>query len=262
MLKPTILVIEDDIALREMLVEKLRKTGYDAHSAEDGVIGLEKMRSLLPDLVLLDILMPRKDGMQVLEEKSIDNTIKDIPVIIISNSGQPVEIDRAKELGAKDFLIKAVFNPSEVLKKVAYILEKFPQNTHDSASTAKKHNAEIRVLIVEDDQFLRELIAQKLLGEGYDAESVIDAKGAYKALHKKTPNIILLDIILPGESGFTILEKLKADEQFATIPVVVLSNLGQREDMEKAKKLGAKDFLIKANFTPEEIVQHIKKFIV
>ncbi|OIP79342.1 MAG: hypothetical protein COT39_03130 [Parcubacteria group bacterium CG08_land_8_20_14_0_20_48_21] len=261
MQKSMILVIEDDVALREMLVEKLRKAGYAAQSAEDGVVGLEKMRNTLPDLVLLDILMPRKDGMQVLEEKAKDTAIKNLPVIIISNSGQPVEIERAKKLGAKDFLIKAIFNPSEVLEKVAHVLEVLPNKTDAAQGTARVKAQLVSILIVEDDQFLRELIAQKLLGEGYNVESVIDAHAAYAALEQHVPDAILLDIILPGESGFVILEKLKGDTRFASIPVLVLSNLGQREDMEKAMRLGAKDFLIKANFTPEEIVRHIQQAV-
>ncbi len=262
-----VLVIEDDVTLREVLVEKLKKSGYKAHGAVDGVEGLEFMRETPPDLVLLDILMPRKDGMQVLEEKKSDAAIKDIPVIIISNSGQPVEIDRARELGAKDFLIKAIFEPSEVLEKVEKVLASegkvlsLENNTEKTATTGNKSKSNTSILVVEDDQFLRELISQKLLGEGFQVESVIDAKNAYEVLKKNIPDIMLLDIILPGESGFSVLEKVKKDPRTAAIPVIVLSNLGQREDVTKAMALGAEEFLVKANFTPDEIVTAIKKVL-
>ena len=102
-----IFVVEDDATLRNVLLEKLSKSGYATEGAEDGEVALQKLRDgLRPDLMLLDILMPRKNGMEVMEEMRADPAFKNIPVMIISNSGQPVEIERAKELGAKDFLIK------------------------------------------------------------------------------------------------------------------------------------------------------------
>ena len=73
--------------------------------------------------------------------------------------------------------------------------------------------------------------------------------------------MILLDLLLPGIDGFTILERLKADKKTASIPVVVLSNLGQPEDINRAMKLGAEDFMVKANFTPNEIIEKIKNVL-
>ena len=120
--KKKILVVEDDNVLRDVLLQKLLKNNYDAMGAEDGMVAMEKIASYKPDVILLDILMPKKDGLEVLEEIHADEEMKKIPVIIISNSGQPVEIERARELGARAFLVKAVFEPSEVLDKVARVL--------------------------------------------------------------------------------------------------------------------------------------------
>lgn len=120
--KKKILVVEDDNVLRDVLLQKLLKSGYDALGAEDGMVAMEKIAEYKPDLILLDILMPKKDGLEVLEDLHRDEAMQKIPVIIISNSGQPVEIARARELGARAFLIKAVFEPSEVLEKVERVL--------------------------------------------------------------------------------------------------------------------------------------------
>jgi len=76
------------------------------------------MKEMKPDLILLDIVMPNKNGFEVMEEIQADETLKDIPIIVISNSGQPVEIDKAKKLGARDWLIKTEFDPQEVIEKV------------------------------------------------------------------------------------------------------------------------------------------------
>lgn len=113
-----ILLIEDEEIMIDLLQRKLSQEGYALKIAKDGEEGLAAMKKEKPDLVLLDIILPKKNGFEVLEEKQKDGAIKDIPVIIISNSGQPVEINRAKDLGVKDWLIKTEFDPEEVKAKV------------------------------------------------------------------------------------------------------------------------------------------------
>jgi len=114
------------------------------------------------------------------------------------------------------------------------------------------------ILIVEDDKFLRELIVQKLLKEGYDISEAIDGEEGIKKIKTEKPDLILLDLILPGIDGFEVLSRMKADEKLAKIPVIILSNLGQREEIERGLKLGANDYMIKAHFTPREIIDKIK----
>lgn len=113
-----ILLIEDEKLLSDLLQKKLSDNGYYVFVAGDGETGLQLVREKQPDLVLLDLFLPRLNGMEVLRDMGRDEKLKRIPVVIISNSGQPVEIDKAKELGARDWLVKTEFDPSEVLEKV------------------------------------------------------------------------------------------------------------------------------------------------
>lgn len=113
-----ILIVEDEEIMYSLLQKKLSQEGYEVSVAKDGEEGLTKMKEEKPDLILLDIIMPRKSGFEVMEEMKKDRDLRDIPVIVISNSGQPVELDKAKELGAKDWLIKTEFDPQEVIQKV------------------------------------------------------------------------------------------------------------------------------------------------
>jgi DNA-binding response OmpR family regulator len=115
-----------------------------------------------------------------------------------------------------------------------------------------------KILIIEDDKFLRELISRKLIKEGYEIEEAIDGEEGIKKVPETMPDLILLDLILPGIDGFDVLTRIKEDPKTSLIPVVILSNLGQKDEVEKGLKLGAVDFLIKAHFTPEEIVEKIK----
>lgn len=113
-----ILIIEDEEVMSSLLRRKLSQEGYTVEIARDGEEGLEKMKKEKPDLILLDIIMPKKGGFEVMEEMEKDKNLRTIPIIVISNSGQPVELDKAKELGAKDWLIKTEFDPQEVIEKV------------------------------------------------------------------------------------------------------------------------------------------------
>ena len=92
-------------------------------------------------------------------------------------------------------------------------------------------------------------------------EAVDGEEGVKKSKEEKNIDLILLDLILPGIDGFEVLARIKADTATASIPVIILSNLGQREDIEKGLKLGAKDFLIKAHFTPGEIITKVKEIV-
>jgi len=118
-----ILIIEDEKLVLELIQKKLTNERYEVSVARDGEEGMEKMRKFQPDLVLLDIVMPKMDGFEVLEEMRKDKDLQDINVIVISNSGQPVELDRARELGANDWLVKAEFDPEEVVEKVKQQLQ-------------------------------------------------------------------------------------------------------------------------------------------
>lgn len=119
----------------------------------------------------------------------------------------------------------------------------------------------IKILVVEDDKFLRELITQKLSREGYDVYEAVDGEDGVRKAKESNPDIILLDLILPGIDGFEVLTKIKEDSNLEQIPVVILSNLGQRDDVERGLKLGAVDFLIKAHFTPGEIIEKVNKIL-
>ena len=274
-----ILIVEDDNVLRDVLGEKLEKNGYLVEKAQDGLVAMEKIHANKPDAVLLDILMPHMNGIEVLEELHKDQLFQGIPVVIISNSGQPVEIERARELGAREFLIKAVFDPNEVLEKVRKVMEDdgtAPQGEWgvrtqnitgagaianvEAISPEKEDNPqkEVFVLVVEDDKFLRELLVRKLASAGFDVQNAIEGTAAFAILEKRKPSIILLDLILPEMDGFEILTRIKADPKNADVPVIILSNLGQKEDTDKALKLGAIDFMVKANFTLDEIVTKVR----
>ena len=272
--KKKVVIIEDEKILLELLSKKFRNEGFEVFTAEDGQAGLKLIESSHPDVVLLDIIMPKMDGYEVLsalQEKH--GSINLPPIIIISNSGQPVEIDRAKELGARDFIIKAQFTPEEVLQKVRQQIGTAISSAGNVASSqpaqalpknaAAKKSIEARVLVVEDDQFLGDLLKTKLEKENFGVSTAMDGPTGVEKILKERPDIVLLDIILPGVDGFEVLKRVRTDasESISRIPIVLLSNLGQETDIEKGRALGANDYLIKSNFTIDEIITKIRAVI-
>ena len=123
--KHKIALIEDDANIRKMYRMKLELSGYNVLTAEDGKEAVELIKKANPDLVLLDILLPKKDGFEVLKEikDSTDKKIKSIPVIMLSNLSSKEDISEAKQLGASDYFVKAKINPKEVAEKVNEFFE-------------------------------------------------------------------------------------------------------------------------------------------
>lgn len=117
------------------------------------------------------------------------------------------------------------------------------------------------ILIVEDDKFLRDLIVRKLTREGYKVSEAIDGEEGLKKIKAEKPGLVLLDLILPGVDGFEVLAAIKNSPELLKIPVLIISNLGQEEDVKRALGLGAVDYIIKAHFTPNEIVEKVKSII-
>ena len=125
-----------------------------------------------------------------------------------------------------------------------------------------EENTPKKILIIEDDKFLRELMVRKLESDqGFEILSAIDGESGLKAMKEQKPDTVLLDLILPGMGGFDVLVKMKEDVALADIPVIILSNLGQQEDVDRGLQLGAVDFMIKAHFTPNEIVEKIRQVL-
>ena len=117
------------------------------------------------------------------------------------------------------------------------------------------------ILVVEDDYFLRNLLLHKIEQEKLPFDTAVNGSEALKKIKAKIPAVIILDLVLPDTDGFEVLEKIKKQPDTKNIPVIVVSNLGQKDEIERCLKLGANDYLIKANFTPKEIVNKIKEYL-
>jgi len=260
-MRTKILIIEDEDALASVLAEKFKLEGFEVSVGVNGEDGLSKIEAWRPNLILLDIIMPKMNGYEVLENLQKKNN--KIPIIIISNSGQVVELEKIKKLGAIDYIIKTQINPEEVVSKVKSILTGRPGDDKEKKVEPEKEedvSGGIKVLLVEDDSFLRDICFKKLKKEGFNVAVAVDGEEAVKKVGEFVPAIVLLDIILPAMDGFEVLKVIRSHKNrlVQNVPVIMLTNLGQEEDNKKALALGASDYLVKAHFTTEEIIEKIK----
>ncbi len=117
-----------------------------------------------------------------------------------------------------------------------------------------------KVLVIEDDAFLSSLVSEKLAQSGFIVEATMSGKEGIEKAHQGV-DLVLLDVMLPDMGGFEILETLKKDPATKDIPVIILSNLGGREEIEKGIKLGAATYLIKSNILPHEVAEMVEERI-
>jgi DNA-binding response OmpR family regulator len=115
-----------------------------------------------------------------------------------------------------------------------------------------------KILIVEDDQYIRELLTQSLSSEGYDVLQAGSGEEGIESVYLNIPDLIILDLLLPKIDGFEVLRILKDKPGTKHIPVVILSNLGQQEDIERGMELGASEYLVKPQFSLNQINERIK----
>jgi DNA-binding response OmpR family regulator len=122
-------------------------------------------------------------------------------------------------------------------------------------------NSQKSVLIVEDDTMINTMYKTKLEASGFKVFSSADGAGGLEMAKKEKPDIILLDVIMPRLDGFSVLSELQNDDKTKKIPVILLTNLGTDEDIEKGKKMGAIDYIVKANITPTEVVVKVNEHL-
>ena len=118
-----------------------------------------------------------------------------------------------------------------------------------------------RVLIVDDDEFLLEMYALKFKQSGFEVQIAENGKKALELIPSYAPDVVLLDVVMPSMDGFEVLETIKKEKLAPNALVMMLTNLGQKDDTERGFSLGADDYVVKAHFTPSEVVEKVKKII-
>lgn len=261
-MKEKILLALADKSLVSILSSRLAKEGYMITLAQTGDEALQKMHADSPDILLIDLLLPGKNGYDVLTEKTLDRLITKIPALIISNSSSTVDMKRIPSTPSiKGYVIKTHVDPEEVVQKVCEIYGHSCTTPVPAAPDQKTQAIKKKILWVEDDKFLGSILFKKFESMGLAVLKATDGDEALHILETEVPDLIILDIMLPGMSGFDILQKIKMNEKLRLIPVMMLSNLNKQSDIEKATTLGAQKFLVKAAVSLDEIKREVDSLL-
>jgi signal transduction histidine kinase/DNA-binding response OmpR family regulator len=205
---PLILVVEDDESAAELLIHYLHSAGYVTEVARDGIEALEKARRLTPAAITLDVMLPELDGWDVLAELKQDERTRDIPVVVVSVTNQQ---SHGRALGAADYFVKPVNRDALLARLSRYAF----------TSTVKQRD--VKVLVVDDDPEARELVAKILEPLGFTVIRAANGEEGVELARQAAPDLVILDLVMPGISGFEVVRILKADLYTRAIPVLVVT---------------------------------------
>ncbi|MDQ6951310.1 MAG: response regulator [Mariprofundales bacterium] len=242
---PLILVVDDDQGSQELATLYLTEAGYRVCRASDGYEALDRAREEHPFLIMLDVMMPGKDGWEVLQELKLDPSTAEIPVMMCSVAeGQELGV----ALGATDYISKPINRKALSAKLAALSLgrKRGGQTTH--------------ILAVDDDAKIRELYVGALSADGYRVHTAASGREALEKAAAIEPDVILLDLMMPEMDGFAVVEALKQHPRLHDIPVIVVTakELTVAERMQLAGKV--EDLVSKEGISKESLIAQVHHF--
>jgi two-component system alkaline phosphatase synthesis response regulator PhoP len=250
-----ILIIESDAGFADRVGAALNKNGYVAIVAKDGIDGLKLMNEAEPQLVLLNVSLADMDSYELLAKKQENPDDKKIPLFLVSTQGIPINMRRVPQNSVIEFIMSLHSNEDDILDKVNRYFG------HEVVMPEPIPGAEKRtkVLWVEDDKLIGTILAKKLISSGFDLFHAKTGEEAVEALKQVIPDVVVLDLLLPGMNGFDVLQQINRDASLRNVPTMILSNLSKPTDIERAKMLGAKKFLVKAATSLDQIVKEVRE---
>jgi PAS domain S-box-containing protein len=239
---PLALVIEDYPATNKLLVDWLHEAGLSAASAFDGESGLMQARRLHPQLILLDLQLPQFDGWQVLTALKQDPATASIPVVIVTATE---EQSPPSGLAVQEFFVKPL-QREDFFRRLRTV----QPGLFERAQT-------LRVLVVDDEGADRKLLTDLLAAEGGHVRTAEDGRQAIEILDHFRPDLVVLDLMMPGMDGFDVVEAIRARPEYQDVPILIVTAKDLTEDERNRLKGGIQALLAKQKLTPERLYQQL-----
>ncbi|HVW83730.1 MAG TPA: response regulator, partial [Bryobacteraceae bacterium] len=238
----TVLIIDDDPVARHLIAHVVRREGFDAASASDGESGLQLARQIQPALITLDVMMPHMDGWTVLAAIKADAQLKDIPVVMLTMVD---DRNLGFTLGAADYLIKPVARD-----QLTSLLRRY---------TCR--NGVCSVLLIDDDADSRRMLSQLVSREGWSVTEARDGNEGLAKLRERQPDLILLDLMMPGMNGFEFTIEARRNPRWREIPIVVVT--AKDITAEDRARLNGKveTVLQKGSYSREELLEELRRVV-
>jgi PAS domain S-box-containing protein len=239
-----VLVVDDDRFTTYIIKGMLVGAGYRVFVAHDSDGALTIARDKKPDVITVDLRMPNVDGLALVEILKHDPDTRKTPVVVLSISD---ERDRASAAGADAYLSKPV-EASPLIEAIGRLL-------------AERGRDRQKILLIDDDRGIRMICRDVLEGHGFLVRESEDAERALAEARRFKPDLVLVDVMMPGMDGFQLAQRLRGDRETSLTPIIFLSARGQTADKVRAFKLGAEDYLVKP-FDSAELVARVEKALM
>jgi len=238
----TLLVIDDDPTARELVNRFMLKEGYNVYTAEDGETGLKMARELRPDVITLDVMMPRMDGWSVLNALKSDAQLASIPVIMLTMVSDQ---NLGYALGAADYVTKPIDR-----ERLIKILKRYECNVPGCD-----------VLVVDDEPQIREIIQRTMEKEGWNVLQAGDGLEALQVVQQKPPQLILLDLMMPHMDGFGFLQELRKLPTGTDIPVIVITAMDLSSGDHQRLNGSVEQVLQKGAYSQEQLLNEVRSLV-
>jgi len=237
-----VLVIDDDATARELISDQLKAEGVPVVTAAGGLEGLKLAKELRPVAITLDAIMPDLDGWSVLAALRQDSDLAEIPVIMVTILD---EHRRAVALGAAGYLSKPIDR----------------ERLHPLVARFRAPARSTKVLLVEDDPVQRERVRSWLEGQQWTVQEAGNGREALARLQADTPDMILLDLMMPEMDGFSVVAALQKESSWRDIPVIVVTSRDLDAEDRARLNSGVQSVLVKETFRPAELVERIRRLV-
>lgn len=238
----TLLVIDDDPNARELINRFMLKEGYNVYTAEDGETGLKMARELRPDVITLDVMMPRMDGWSVLNALKSDPQLASIPVIMLTMVSDQ---NLGYALGAADYVTKPIDRD-----RLVKILKRYECSIPGCD-----------VLVVDDEPQIREIIQRTMEKEGWNVLQAGDGIEALAVVQQKAPQLVLLDLMMPRMDGFEFLQELRKLPTGGDIPVIVITAMDLSSHDHQRLNGSVEQVLQKGAYTQDQLLDEVKVLV-
>jgi signal transduction histidine kinase/DNA-binding response OmpR family regulator/putative methionine-R-sulfoxide reductase with GAF domain len=238
----TVLIIDDDPAVRDLLERFLSKEGFQVASAASGEEGLRLANALHPVAITLDVLMPGMDGWAVLTALKADPTLADTPVIMLTIMDDK---NLGYALGAADYLTKPIDRG-----RLLALLRRY-----------QRHQPSHPILVVDDDSLIRQMLRQMLEREGYAVVEADHGQQALVRVAEQVPELILLDLLMPEMDGFQFVEELYTHEEWRSIPIVIVTARDLTEEDRLRLNGYVEQILQKGMYSREALLAEVRQLV-
>ena len=239
-----ILVVDDDPDIRELLAEYISNQGLSVTAVGDGARMDDALAQSDYDLIILDLMMPGEDGLSIARRLKRTSSL---PIIMLTALRDSVDTVVGLELGADDYVGKP-FNPRVLLARIRAVLRR-----HESVGTQQSYDGST-LLVVDDDEEIRNLLAEYLTNQGFEVLTALDAREMDVRLTTHNVDLVLLDLRMPGEDGLHVATRLK---QAGDLPIIIMTAIGDEVEQVVGLELGADDYINKP-FEPRELLARVK----